>query len=210
MNLNMCVCSICSLVSYLLDPTTLMSPRQPIYHLLFLLYSLDLCVSIYSIYCVPPWRTSTCVFVSGEQMDSVPSPPLSYILLAGVWHECAAGHGNQRGVMSSPPDLPLVWVASICLIYGLQQLGDPLPKDTWRKRGGGGGELLQLWLLQALGGQVSLLWPLLQPQPAVLLWDNRRCELGVWWAVMFPPCVYMCASVCLECVRVIWLIGWSH
>lgn len=66
-----------------------------------------------------------------------------------------------------PPDLPLVWVASICLIYSLQQLGDPVPKDTWRKRGGG--DLLQIWLMQALGGEVSLLWPLLQPEPAVSL-----------------------------------------
>lgn len=37
------------------------------------------------------------------------------------------GMGTKRGVMSSPPDLPLVRVAGICLIFSPQQLGDPSP-----------------------------------------------------------------------------------
>lgn len=52
------------------------------------------------------WRRM-CVFVSGEQMDSAPSPLLSCVLLAGVWHERATGHGNQKRSHVIPPGPPI-------------------------------------------------------------------------------------------------------
>lgn len=128
------------------------------------------------------------VSLCGEQMDSAPSLLLSSVLLARVWHERATGHGNQRRVMSAPTpaaaDLPLVWVVGICFVYG--------PSAAWRSfslRTLEGRELLQIWLAQALRGEVSRLWPLLESRPVVWLHNNGRYGMDVYWVVMFCLCV---------------------
>lgn len=164
-----------------------------------------MCVSIHST-CRGSLWWRMCVFVSGEQMDSAPSPLLSCVLLAGVWHERATGHGNQKRSHVIPPGppisssgrhLPHLQPTAAWRSFSLRTLGE-------RERGE-----LQIWVRQALGGEVSLLWPLLQPQPAVWLLDNRRCGMAVWWAVMSCVCVCECVRVCATnvCMSFSWLVG---
>lgn len=203
-----CLCVyIMFYASHLLQPTVLMSYIWPTHPHVFI----ELYLCVYST-CCSLWRGRMWAFVSGQQMDSAASLlsfPLS-VLLIGVWHQRATGHGNQRGFMSSPLR-PAISMSG-------RHLPTPPPAAAWRScsqrtfaERRRGGESLQIWLLQALGEKSACWGPFCSPSLlSDWLRDNRRCGRGVCWAVM--PTVCTCVSVCvhLRWLHVIWPIGQSH
>lgn len=145
---------------------------------------------------------AACVFVSEEQMDSAPCH-LYYL------QECdmsvPRGMGTKEESCHPPADLPLVRVASICLIYS--SLTAAWRSFSQRTHGEREGELLQIWPMQALRGEVSLFGHFCSPS---LLSDWGTIG-GVEW--VSGGCDVVCACVCtysLIFMHVIWLISWSH
>lgn len=113
--------------------------KFPLQHLVFTLYSIMLCFLLVWLFSVqlldlpcPPLKDDICLCVKTADGQCT----LSSVLLSGVWHKCATGHGNQARLTSTPPALLLGGVTSICFIYSPQQLEYSVPKDTWRKGGG--------------------------------------------------------------------------
>lgn len=161
----------------------------------FVTLILNVCYIYSSTCCISsPGGMCVCLCVRRADGQCNLSPLLSSVLLAGVWHERAVGHGNQRGVMTSHPRqaLPLVWVVGICLIYSPQQLGAPFPRGHLEKERG---SLLQIWPMWALGGRSrSVVATSAATVCCLTAWDNRRCGMGVWYGLWWV-CMCMCVIV---------------
>jgi len=125
------------------------------------------------------------------------------ITCRSVTQACHGAWERKRShVLPHSPDLPLLWVAGICLVFN--------PTAAWRffsprTPGEREGKLQQIWPRRALGGEVGLLWALLHFQPAVCLWDKRRCGRDVWWVVVMWLCVCAQAASDLR-TSFVWLV----
>lgn len=146
-----------------------------------------------------------CVFVLGEQMDSAPSLLLSPVLLAGVWHERATGHGNQRGVMS-PPTLsgPPISLSGRHLphLQPHSSLEILLPKDPAKREG----ELLQIWLTRALGGELRPACCNHLCSPSLL--SDFRTIGGVEWLSGGLGVICLCVCVHMQQIYACHLADW--
>lgn len=145
-------------------------------------------------FCCIPWRMTPCVLVSGEQMDSATSLLLSSVLLAEVWHHCATGHGNQKGVMSSPQDLPTLSGQHLPHLQSVAARRSA-PQGLLEKAEG---EYCCKSDSCRLSGRSQPVVATSATPACCLTGDNRRCGMGVWWAMLYSVCVHVseCVLVC--------------